>query len=73
MVYPNAACPMNLASMTSCLLKPAALAVEWAAAGQVNILGGCCSSSAHIAATSMASPACHPCLTSRHGSPGLNR
>jgi 5-methyltetrahydrofolate--homocysteine methyltransferase len=51
MVYPNAGLPNELGAYDELPDTTAALVGEWAAAGQVNILGGCCGSTpAHIAA-----------------------
>jgi len=51
MVYPNAGLPNELGEYDELPAETAALVREWAAAGQVNILGGCCGSTpAHIAA-----------------------
>ena len=51
MVYPNAGLPNELGEYDEQPVTTAALVREWAAAGQVNILGGCCGSTpAHIAA-----------------------
>jgi 5-methyltetrahydrofolate--homocysteine methyltransferase len=51
MVYPNAGLPNDLGEYDELPEQTAALVREWAEAGQVNILGGCCGSSpAHIAA-----------------------
>jgi 5-methyltetrahydrofolate--homocysteine methyltransferase len=51
MVYPNAGLPNDLGDYDELPEQTAALVREWADAGQVNILGGCCGSSpAHIAA-----------------------
>jgi 5-methyltetrahydrofolate--homocysteine methyltransferase len=51
MVYPNAGLPNDLGDYDELPDQTAALVREWAEAGQVNILGGCCGSSpAHIAA-----------------------
>lgn len=51
MVYPNAGLPNELGQYDELPAETAAFVREWAAAGQVNILGGCCGSSpAHIAA-----------------------
>ncbi len=55
MVYPNAGLPNELGEYDELPEQTAALVHEWAAAGQVNILGGCCGSSpAHIAAMAKA-------------------
>lgn len=51
MVYPNAGLPNELGEYDELPHETAALVKEWAEAGQVNILGGCCGSTpAHIAA-----------------------
>ena len=51
MVYPNAGLPNDLGEYDELPAQTAALVREWADAGQVNILGGCCGSTpAHIAA-----------------------
>jgi 5-methyltetrahydrofolate--homocysteine methyltransferase len=51
MVYPNAGLPNDLGEYDEMPEQTAALVREWADAGQVNILGGCCGSTpAHIAA-----------------------
>ncbi len=51
MVYPNAGLPNELGAYDELPEETAALVREWADAGQVNILGGCCGSTpAHIAA-----------------------
>jgi 5-methyltetrahydrofolate--homocysteine methyltransferase len=51
MVYPNAGLPNELGQYDELPEQTAALVREWAQAGQVNILGGCCGSTpAHIAA-----------------------
>lgn len=51
MVYPNAGLPNELGAYDELPGTTAALVGEWADAGQVNILGGCCGSTpAHIAA-----------------------
>ena len=55
MVYPNAGLPNDLGEYDELPDETAALVHEWAAAGQVNILGGCCGSTpAHIAAMAKA-------------------
>jgi 5-methyltetrahydrofolate--homocysteine methyltransferase len=55
MVYPNAGLPNDLGEYDELPEQTAALVREWADAGQVNILGGCCGSSpAHIAAMARA-------------------
>ena len=51
MVYPNAGLPNDLGEYDELPSETAAFVREWAQAGQVNVLGGCCGSSpAHIAA-----------------------
>lgn len=55
MVYPNAGLPNELGQYDELPAETATFVREWAAAGQVNILGGCCGSSpAHIAAMAKA-------------------
>ncbi|MEQ1508999.1 MAG: homocysteine S-methyltransferase family protein [Sphingopyxis sp.] len=55
MVYPNAGLPNELGEYDELPDETAALVREWADAGQVNILGGCCGSTpAHIAAMAKA-------------------
>ncbi|NBC37612.1 5-methyltetrahydrofolate--homocysteine methyltransferase [Novosphingobium sp. FSY-8] len=55
MVYPNAGLPNELGEYDELPETTAALVKEWADAGQVNILGGCCGSTpAHIAAMARA-------------------
>ena len=55
MVYPNAGLPNELGEYDELPATTAALVKEWADAGQVNILGGCCGSTpAHIAAMARA-------------------
>jgi 5-methyltetrahydrofolate--homocysteine methyltransferase len=55
MVYPNAGLPNDLGEYDELPEQTAALVKEWADAGQVNILGGCCGSTpAHIAAMAKA-------------------
>ncbi|MDF0487984.1 homocysteine S-methyltransferase family protein [Sphingomonas sp. H39-1-10] len=50
MVYPNAGLPNELGQYDEMPETTASLVKEWADAGQVNILGGCCGSTpAHIA------------------------
>jgi len=52
MVYPNAGLPNELGQYDEQPETTAGLVREWAAAGQVNVLGGCCGSTpAHIAET----------------------
>jgi 5-methyltetrahydrofolate--homocysteine methyltransferase len=51
MVYPNAGLPNELGAYDELPATTAALVGDWAQAGQVNILGGCCGSTpAHIKA-----------------------
>jgi 5-methyltetrahydrofolate--homocysteine methyltransferase len=51
MIYPNAGLPNDLGAYDEEPPTTAGLVHEWAAAGQVNILGGCCGSTpAHIKA-----------------------
>ena len=51
MVYPNAGLPNELGEYDELPATTAGLVGEWAQAGQVNVLGGCCGSTpAHIAA-----------------------
>ncbi|MXP27873.1 5-methyltetrahydrofolate--homocysteine methyltransferase [Porphyrobacter algicida] len=51
MVYPNAGLPNELGEYDELPPTTAELVAEWAKAGQVNVLGGCCGSTpAHIAA-----------------------
>ena len=51
MVYPNAGLPNELGQYDEAPATTAGLVGEWAAAGQVNVLGGCCGSTpAHIRA-----------------------
>ena len=51
MVYPNAGLPNELGEYDEMPATTAGLVGEWAAAGQVNVLGGCCGSTpAHIRA-----------------------
>jgi 5-methyltetrahydrofolate--homocysteine methyltransferase len=55
MVYPNAGLPNELGAYDEMPETTAALVREWAEAGQVNILGGCCGSTPeHIAAIARA-------------------
>ena len=55
MVYPNAGLPNELGEYDEMPETTAALVEEWAAHGQVNILGGCCGSTpAHITAMARA-------------------
>ena len=51
MIYPNAGLPNELGEYDEVPSTTAGFVGEWAAAGQVNVLGGCCGSTpAHIAA-----------------------
>ena len=51
MVYPNAGLPNELGEYDEMPVTTAGLVGEWAQAGQVNVLGGCCGSTpAHIRA-----------------------
>ncbi|WP_277968557.1 homocysteine S-methyltransferase family protein [Sphingomonas echinoides] len=51
MVYPNAGLPNELGEYDEMPATTAGLVGEWASAGQVNVLGGCCGSTpAHIKA-----------------------
>jgi 5-methyltetrahydrofolate--homocysteine methyltransferase len=55
MVYPNAGLPNELGQYDELPETTAALVLEWAEAGQVNVLGGCCGSTPkHIAAIARA-------------------
>ncbi|WP_408591677.1 homocysteine S-methyltransferase family protein [Novosphingobium sp.] len=55
MVYPNAGLPNELGEYDEMPPTTAGLVKEWADAGQVNVLGGCCGSTpAHIAAIAQA-------------------
>ena len=55
MVYPNAGLPNELGEYDELPETTAALVREWAEAGQVNVLGGCCGSTPeHIAAIAAA-------------------
>lgn len=55
MVYPNAGLPNELGAYDELPETTAGLVKEWADAGQVNVLGGCCGSSpAHIGAIARA-------------------
>lgn len=55
MVYPNAGLPNELGQYDELPETTAALVREWAEAGQVNVLGGCCGSTPdHIAAIARA-------------------
>ena len=61
MVYPNAGLPNELGAYDEEPATTAALVREWAEAGQVNILGGCCGSTpAHIKAIADAVAALPP-------------
>jgi 5-methyltetrahydrofolate--homocysteine methyltransferase len=61
MVYPNAGLPNELGEYDEAPDQTAALVKEWADAGQVNVLGGCCGSTpAHIAAIAAAVQALPP-------------
>ena len=61
MVYPNAGLPNELGQYDELPEETAALVREWAAAGQVNVLGGCCGSApAHIAAIARAAKGLPP-------------
>ena len=54
-VYPNAGLPNELGAYDEMPATTAGLVKEWADAGQVNILGGCCGSTpAHIGAIAQA-------------------
>ena len=44
MVYPNAGLPNELGAYDEAPSTTAGLVGEWASAGQVNVLGGCCGS-----------------------------
>jgi len=55
MIYPNAGLPNELGEYDEEPPTTAGLVGEWARAGQVNVLGGCCGSTpAHIAAMARA-------------------
>lgn len=55
MVYPNAGLPNELGAYDELPEQTAAMVREWAEAGQVNVLGGCCGSTPrHIAAMARA-------------------
>jgi Methionine synthase I (cobalamin-dependent), methyltransferase domain len=55
MVYPNAGLPNELGAYDEMPDTTAGFVKEWAVAGQVNVLGGCCGSTpAHIAAMAKA-------------------
>ena len=61
MVYPNAGLPNELGEYDELPETTAALVREWAEAGQVNVLGGCCGSGPeHIAAIARAAAALPP-------------
>ncbi len=61
MVYPNAGLPNELGQYDELPEETAALVKEWATAGQVNALGGCCGSTpAHIAAIARAAKGLTP-------------
>ena len=61
MVYPNAGLPNELGEYDELPATTAGLVGEWATAGQVNILGGCCGSTpAHIKAIADAVAALPP-------------
>jgi 5-methyltetrahydrofolate--homocysteine methyltransferase len=61
MVYPNAGLPNELGQYDELPEETAALVREWAEAGQVNVLGGCCGSTpAHIAAIAKAATGLPP-------------
>ena len=61
MVYPNAGLPNELGAYDEMPETTAGLVAEWARAGQVNVLGGCCGSTpAHIAAIAEAASALPP-------------
>ena len=65
MVYPNAGLPNELGAYDELPETTAGLVHEWAAAGQVNVLGGCCGSTpAHIAAMAKAVAAPGPSRSS---------
>ncbi|MET1754244.1 homocysteine S-methyltransferase family protein [Novosphingobium sp. RD2P27] len=55
MIYPNAGLPNELGAYDEMPDTTAGFVAEWAIAGQVNVLGGCCGSTpAHIAAMAKA-------------------
>jgi 5-methyltetrahydrofolate--homocysteine methyltransferase len=55
MIYPNAGLPNELGAYDEMPDTTAGFVAEWAVAGQVNVLGGCCGSTpAHIAAMAKA-------------------
>ena len=61
MVYPNAGLPNELGQYDELPETTAALVREWAEAGQVNVLGGCCGSTPdHIAAIARAAQGLPP-------------
>ncbi|HCF24223.1 MULTISPECIES: homocysteine S-methyltransferase family protein [unclassified Novosphingobium] len=61
MVYPNAGLPNELGQYDEQPETTAALVREWAEAGQVNVLGGCCGSTPeHIAAIARSAQALPP-------------
>ena len=61
MVYPNAGLPNELGAYDEAPVTTAGLVGEWAQAGQVNVLGGCCGSTpAHIKAIADAVSALPP-------------
>jgi 5-methyltetrahydrofolate--homocysteine methyltransferase len=61
MVYPNAGLPNELGAYDEMPETTAGLVAEWARAGQVNVLGGCCGSTpAHIAAIAEAASTLPP-------------
>ena len=61
MIYPNAGLPNELGQYDELPEQTAALVREWAEAGQVNVLGGCCGSTpAHIAAIAKAAAGLPP-------------
>jgi 5-methyltetrahydrofolate--homocysteine methyltransferase len=61
MVYPNAGLPNELGEYDELPDTTAALVREWAEAGQVNVLGGCCGSTPeHIAAIAKAATGLAP-------------
>lgn len=61
MVYPNAGLPNDLGAYDEQPEQTAALVRQWAAKGDVNILGGCCGATpAHIVAIAQAVADCAP-------------
>ena len=61
MIYPNAGLPNELGAYDEMPETTAGLVMEWANAGQVNILGGCCGSTpAHIQAMADAAKTVSP-------------